>query len=329
MARQNQAVTETTQSSSKPNRTSRATRANCSRNCTPSDRLSINSGRIWRTNAALWLPSVSATRLLPRRSRDLRWSSLPHCHSWSAGIWLRSLFLSASEDSTAAEILIEQLATQGPLLTACANTALPLADRPWTIQLPLRDGNRLAWASQPSSRQRRASSLRLILVVRRHPRCRISEADQPHSLPDRFVSAGPRPVASGRDRCVRAQQRGIDTVSHGLFERGPAEFHLLDRETGPTTRSGRFLPAPQSRPNCQASTDVQSGRSRTTFIRMRLVEAGGVEVGFGDFDDVAEIVARASFQRDESAAGSRSLAGPADVCGTRPRNGSTERRSTA
>jgi hypothetical protein len=39
----------------------------------------------------------------------------------------RSLFLSTSDDFTAAEILIEQLATQGPLLTACAHAALPLA----------------------------------------------------------------------------------------------------------------------------------------------------------------------------------------------------------
>jgi hypothetical protein len=40
---------------------------------------------------------------------------------------VRSLFLSTSEDFTAAEILIEQFATQGPLLTACAHAALPLA----------------------------------------------------------------------------------------------------------------------------------------------------------------------------------------------------------
>ncbi len=40
---------------------------------------------------------------------------------------VRSLFLSTSEDFTAAEILIEQLAMQGPLLTACGHAALPLA----------------------------------------------------------------------------------------------------------------------------------------------------------------------------------------------------------
>ncbi|HEV3302405.1 MAG TPA: hypothetical protein VG055_22310 [Planctomycetaceae bacterium] len=38
---------------------------------------------------------------------------------------VRSLALSTSEDSAAAEILIEQLATQGSLLTACVNGALP------------------------------------------------------------------------------------------------------------------------------------------------------------------------------------------------------------
>jgi hypothetical protein len=37
----------------------------------------------------------------------------------------RSLFLSNSEDFMAAEILIEELVTQGPLLMACASDALP------------------------------------------------------------------------------------------------------------------------------------------------------------------------------------------------------------
>jgi hypothetical protein len=39
---------------------------------------------------------------------------------------VRSLFLSASDDFTSAEILLEELATQGPLLAACAHAALPL-----------------------------------------------------------------------------------------------------------------------------------------------------------------------------------------------------------
>ncbi len=39
---------------------------------------------------------------------------------------VRSLLLSTSEDSTAAEILVEELATQGPLFMACAHAALPL-----------------------------------------------------------------------------------------------------------------------------------------------------------------------------------------------------------
>jgi hypothetical protein len=39
---------------------------------------------------------------------------------------VRSLALSTREDSAAAEILIEQLATQGPLLTACVKGALPI-----------------------------------------------------------------------------------------------------------------------------------------------------------------------------------------------------------
>ena len=50
-------------------------------------------------------------------------AALPHVVCWYL---VRSLLLSTSEDSTAAEILLEQLATQGPLLMACAQAALPL-----------------------------------------------------------------------------------------------------------------------------------------------------------------------------------------------------------
>jgi hypothetical protein len=51
---------------------------------------------------------------------------------------LKSLFLSSSEEALATEVLIEQLATQGPLLTACMHEALPSPahDHPLPPALP-------------------------------------------------------------------------------------------------------------------------------------------------------------------------------------------------
>ncbi|HEV3300774.1 MAG TPA: hypothetical protein VG055_14085 [Planctomycetaceae bacterium] len=66
---------------------------------------------------------------------------------------VRSLFLSTSEDFTATEILIEQLATQGPLLTACANAALPAPaheDQP-TPELPPKQNPPPELPSPPTS----------------------------------------------------------------------------------------------------------------------------------------------------------------------------------
>ena len=86
----------------------------------------------------------------------------------------------------------------------------------------------------------------------------------------------------------------------GYSSDGPAEFHLLDRETEPTTTQRKILAgALNSRPNCQALAHIQTGVEN--YLHPDAIsQAGGVEVGFGDFDDVAEIVARASFQSDES-----------------------------
>jgi hypothetical protein len=88
--------------------------------------------------------------------------------------------------------------------------------------------------------------------------------------------------------------------ARGFSSDGPAEFHLLDRETEPTTTQRKILAgALNSRPNCQAV--LTSKRALENYLHPDAIsEAGGLEVGFGDFDDVAEIVARASFQSDES-----------------------------
>jgi hypothetical protein len=208
----------------------------------------------------------------------------------------RSLFLSTSEDFTAAEILIEQLATQGPLLTACSSTALPL-----TV---VDDRSATALPAPPVRLGRRSSidhsNLRLILVVEGTHDVeflkRISRvlARVHSSVPDLGQWESEGAVAF-------VTNNGTSTpFSAGYSTEGPPEFHLLDREIEPTTTQRETLVrALNSRPNWQAA--LTSKRALENYLHPDAIrQAGGVEVGFGDFDDVAEIVARASFQSEES-----------------------------
>ncbi len=86
----------------------------------------------------------------------------------------------------------------------------------------------------------------------------------------------------------------------GFSEDRPMEFHLLDRESEPTTTQRKILTsALNTRPNCQAV--LTSKRALENYLHPDAIsQAAGAEVGFGEFDDVAEIVARASFQSDET-----------------------------
>ena len=75
----------------------------------------------------------------------------------------RSMFVSLSDDSTAAEILIEQLATHGPLLTACSRTGLPDDDRSPNL-LPSGERRLLEHAKLDLPAEQH-SALRVVVVV--------------------------------------------------------------------------------------------------------------------------------------------------------------------
>ena len=66
---------------------------------------------------------------------------------------VRTLFLSANDDVTAAELVIEQLATQGPLLEACTRHRLPPPTEPDapSPQLPEPETLMLTSSDAPSS----------------------------------------------------------------------------------------------------------------------------------------------------------------------------------
>jgi hypothetical protein len=205
----------------------------------------------------------------------------------------RSMFVSVNDDSTAAEILIEQLATQGPLLTACSKPGLP-NDEHSTDLLHSREIRLLGQAKSDSSPDQH-SPLRAIVVVegihdveflKRISRI-LSQTDV--SLPDlgRLETTGVIALVVNNGAAI--------AFPTGFAENGPAEFHLLDRESGPTAvQREAAIRAINSRSNCRAA--LTSKRAIENYLHPAAIrEAGGVEITFGDFDDVAETAAKATF----------------------------------
>jgi hypothetical protein len=74
------------------------------------------------------------------------------------------------------------------------------------------------------------------------------------------------------------------------------QFHVYDREVPPVTdERRRFADALNARRDCRAV--LTSKRAIENYLHPAAIqEAGGVQVSFSDSDDVAELVARASFQ---------------------------------
>jgi hypothetical protein len=297
MARQNQAVTETTQQliQSETNvqhdasqlheqlHTERSTLDQQRQNL-EGERRSLAAERQRDSMIAQVIPGVVAIVV----------AALPLVVCWYLA---RSMFASVSDESTAAEILIEQLATQGPLLTACTRTGLPDDDR--STNLLLAGERRLLGSAKTDISMDRHPALRALVVVegahdveflKRISRM-LSQSDP--DLPDlsQLETAGVITFLVNNGASIR--------FPAGLAANGPAEFHLLDRETGPTTVQRKAaVQAIKARPNCRAT--LTSKRAIENYLHPDAIhEACGIEIIFGDFDDVAETAANATFNQKE------------------------------
>jgi len=80
---------------------------------------------------------------------------------------------------------------------------------------------------------------------------------------------------------------------------GLPEFHLLDREVPPATeRRQQAVEIVNQRPNCRAY--LTRKRALENYLHPRAVkEVSMLELTFGDDDDVADMVARACFERQD------------------------------
>ena len=80
---------------------------------------------------------------------------------------------------------------------------------------------------------------------------------------------------------------------------GLREFHLLDREMPPATeRRQQAVEIVNGRPHCRAQ--LTRKRALENYLHPRAVEeVTTLDLAFGDDDDVADIVARACFERQD------------------------------
>lgn len=296
MARQNQAVTETTQQliQSESNvqhdasqlheqlHTERST-LDQQRQELEGERRSLANERQRDSMIAQAIPAFAAIVV----------AALPLVVCWYLA---RSMFVSISDDSTAAEILIEQLATQGPLLTACTEKGLP---DDYSTKLLLAGERRRLGHRQSAIPAEQHSPLRTVVVVEgAHDVEFLKRISRILSQTDTVLPDLGELEAIGVVAFVVNNGASI-AFPAGLATTGPTAFHLLDRETGPTAiqREAALL-AINASPNCRAA--LTSKRAIENYLHPDAVrDASGIEITFGDFDDVAETVAKATVNLGE------------------------------
>jgi hypothetical protein len=202
---------------------------------------------------------------------------------------LRGLFRK-SDDEAVADVLIEELVARQPLLALSANGILPSAAVPKS--LPSRDAK-----APPRLRVRGAIaadiSVGVVVVVegsndveflRRFSRM-LNQRDS--AIPNLSQLE-----LDGRLTFLTANTQQLPVAVESLGR----QFHLYDRELPPVTDERcRLVELLNRRPNCCAVMTCK--RALENYLHPdAMSEAGGIEVGFGDFDDVAEITAKARFR---------------------------------
>ena len=103
-----------------------------------------------------------------------------------------------------------------------------------------------------------------------------------------------------RGQLVFVPWGGVDLMqwTHRLAPLARPEFHVCDRETSPETElRWRYASVVNSRPGCCAVVTLK--RSVENYVHPAAIrEADGVDVEFGNNDDVADLIARSRYARD-------------------------------
>jgi hypothetical protein len=205
---------------------------------------------------------------------------------------LRGLF-HKSDDEVVADLLIEELIARQPQFAASANGIVAPAATSRSLLRRREDPARLPVNGAITSQSSPAVVVVLegsndVEFLRRISRM-LRQYDS--AIPD-FTQL----EVGGQLTVLTASTQQLPVASGSLGR----QFHLYDRETPPVTdERRRLVELLNRRPNCCAV--LTQKRAIENYLHPDAIcEAGSVEIGFGDFDDVAEIAARASFQPDET-----------------------------
>jgi hypothetical protein len=208
----------------------------------------------------------------------------------------RSIFLTGTQETGGSDILIEQLATQGPLLAACTN-ANRLEDALPTKLLPA-EIPRLLTHAESDTPVKRPSTLRAVVVIEGvHDAEFLKRISHTLSRADSGVPDLGRLETAGLIAFIVNNGTSI-AFPAGLAPKGLSEFHLLDQEAGLTSVQRKAaVAAINTRSNCRAALTAK--RAIENYLHPEAIrEAGVIEITFGDFDDVAEFAAKATFNRE-------------------------------
>lgn len=210
----------------------------------------------------------------------------------------RAILLSNNDEGAAADLLIDQLLRESPLVSPCLPTEQTTPD----VELPPPMFSRRLETSdgKVNSPRRRRLSLQVVIVL-----------EGIHDV--EFLKRISRIVAAANSSVPdliawESAGRIAFVVNNGNWMPFPAssphyppkEFHLLDREVPPVTaqREGTSE-ALNSRGNTRAF--LTQKRAIENYLHPDAIrEVSDLEVAFSDFDDVPGLVARAAFRQAHS-----------------------------
>jgi hypothetical protein len=211
---------------------------------------------------------------------------------------LRGLFHKSDEEALA-DVLIEELVAQSPLLGEPDALALPEEVRDRALpRNPSRTAGRLSLEAQSFRSSDRPAACLVVLEGANDVEFlrRISRILHEHDY--RVPDLG-QLEADGRLAFQTSDTRTMASMSAAQHT-GCRQFHLLDRELPPADIQRQCLVDFLNRcPKCRAF--LTSKRAMENYLHpLAVCETSGVDVAFGDFDDVPAIAAIAQLRQGDA-----------------------------
>jgi hypothetical protein len=205
------------------------------------------------------------------------------------GLFVLRGLLQKSDDEVAADVLVEELLTQASLFAAV--NPLALLPEPQSQGDSRLTGQAMPRIQAAPLRQPKFPAV-LVVVEGTNDAEFLRRMSRMLNKHDAAISSVGQLELDGRLAFLTAS-----AAPHAFAQAAASEqFHLYDGEVPPATEERqRLVEMLNQRPHCRAV--LTSKRAIENYLHADAVrEAGDVQVSFGDSDDVAELVARASLR---------------------------------